>query len=212
MVRSSSRGKSAEVVVKRGVLNQARWEQILQSAAVEFYEKGYKAARLQDIAARVGLLTGSLYYYIESKEQLLFFLVESTYRKRLEADTARQDGGGRDPVDRLREFIRAQVQVLEESPAASTLIVERDRKFLSAEHRAQIETLRAELSGKLEAILEDGIKAGDFDPTVDVGVATRTLFALVNTTPEWMQELPGQPWDEISDWYVRLFVSALNME
>ena len=46
---------SGEVAVRRGVLNQARWEQILQAAANEFYEKGFKAARLQDIANRVGL-------------------------------------------------------------------------------------------------------------------------------------------------------------
>ena len=81
---------------RQGTSHEARWDEILQAAAEEFYERGFRGARLQDIAARVGLLTGSLYYYIGSKEDLLFALVQSTHRLGLEtsiedADTAASD-------------------------------------------------------------------------------------------------------------------------
>src|SRR6187402_1620089 len=45
-------------------------EQLLEAAAKVFGEKGYDAARLEDIAAEVGVLQGSLYYHIGSKAGL----------------------------------------------------------------------------------------------------------------------------------------------
>ena len=61
-----------------GIRNEERWDEILRAAGSEFNDRGYHASRLQDIAARVGLLSGSLYYYIDSKEDLLFSLAESS--------------------------------------------------------------------------------------------------------------------------------------
>ena len=60
-------------VPKSGV-NPERWSEILDAAGQIFNEKGYQAARIEDIAGRVGILRGSLYYYIDSKEDLLYAL------------------------------------------------------------------------------------------------------------------------------------------
>ncbi len=46
--------------------------QILDCAAVCFYENGYHATSVEDVARKVGIYKGSLYYYIRSKEDLLF--------------------------------------------------------------------------------------------------------------------------------------------
>ena len=49
---------------------------------------------------------------------------------------------------------------------------------------------------------------GDFDPTVDAGVATNTLFELLNTTRQWVK--PGRlSLSEIGDWYARLLLGGL---
>src|SRR5438046_10497950 len=56
----------------RGTLNESRWDEVLSVAADVFGEKGYRAATLRDIASRLGMLKGSRYYYIDSKEDLLF--------------------------------------------------------------------------------------------------------------------------------------------
>ena len=54
----------------------AREEEILAAAARIFREKGYHGASVRDIAESVGLLKGSLYHYIRSKEELLARLFE----------------------------------------------------------------------------------------------------------------------------------------
>jgi AcrR family transcriptional regulator len=45
-----------------------RRDEVLDAAAAVFAEKGFHAATTRDIADRLGLLPGSLYYYVESKE------------------------------------------------------------------------------------------------------------------------------------------------
>ena len=67
----------------KGTLNATRWNEVLEAAAAVFQERGYQAARIEDIAARVGILKGSLYYYIESKEDLLYALTVDGHTKGL---------------------------------------------------------------------------------------------------------------------------------
>ena len=52
-----------------------RLELIIEAAARMFDAKGYSATSTQDIANEVGLLKGSIYYYINSKEDLLFRII-----------------------------------------------------------------------------------------------------------------------------------------
>jgi TetR/AcrR family transcriptional regulator, cholesterol catabolism regulator len=200
---------SGEVVVRRGVLNEARWEQILQAAANEFYERGFKGARLQDIASRVGLLTGSLYYYIESKENLLFALVDTAFRKGLDAMVEDSATANSPAPARLHTFIRHQMHVLEDTQSASLVVVARDRKYLAPEHREQFDIMRSQLRNHVTGILDQGIAAGDFDPMIDVDVVTNSVFALMNTTSEWARDAGQASWDAIAEWYARLFLRSL---
>jgi AcrR family transcriptional regulator len=56
-------------------------QEIVTVAARLFKEKGYRATTLEDIAAAVGMLKGSLYYYIQSKEELLYIVVREPVRQ-----------------------------------------------------------------------------------------------------------------------------------
>jgi AcrR family transcriptional regulator len=195
---------------RRGTLNEARWEEILTAAAEEFNERGYKAARLQDIAARVGMLTGSLYYYIDNKEDLLYALAESSLELGLESTTEDELTANSDAATRLRAFIQRQMQIMDRlrGPAGG---IERELASLSPEHREKIDVMRRELHGFARSIIEQGVEDGDFDPEVDVGVATNTLFELLNTTRQWVK--PGRrTLAEIGDWYARMLIRGLALE
>ncbi|HSX79322.1 MAG TPA: helix-turn-helix domain-containing protein, partial [Candidatus Saccharimonadia bacterium] len=52
-----------------------REQEIIAAAAKVFKEKGYHAATTRDIAAEVGIQQATLYYYISSKEELLYLVV-----------------------------------------------------------------------------------------------------------------------------------------
>ena len=63
---ASSRGRKKE-------------EEIVAAAARIFNEKGYAATSIRDIADAVGLLKGSLYYYVPSKEDLLYKIIVAVH-------------------------------------------------------------------------------------------------------------------------------------
>jgi len=52
-----------------------RLQEVLKSAANIFFAKGFHATSIEDVARDVGMLKGSLYYYIKSKDDLLFQLL-----------------------------------------------------------------------------------------------------------------------------------------
>ena len=58
---------------------EERWSELIEVATDVFYAKGYDAASLQDIADRLGMLKGSLYYYIQSKEDLLYDVIKTVH-------------------------------------------------------------------------------------------------------------------------------------
>ncbi len=55
----------------------ARPAEVLEAALDVFFEKGFAAARLEDIAARAGVSKGTIYLYFESKDDVFEALVRS---------------------------------------------------------------------------------------------------------------------------------------
>ena len=54
---------------------------IVAAATRLFHEKGYESTSIQDVAEAVGILKGSLYYYIQTKEDLLYALALDGHTK-----------------------------------------------------------------------------------------------------------------------------------
>ncbi len=80
---------------------QGRRAAFAAAALDEFYEKGFAAARMEDIARRAGLSKGALYLYFDSKEALFEAVVDTFAMPnvaRLEA-VADQSGGAGALID-----------------------------------------------------------------------------------------------------------------
>jgi TetR/AcrR family transcriptional regulator, cholesterol catabolism regulator len=88
-----------------------RLQEVLQSAANIFFAKGFHATSIEDVARDVGMLKGSLYYYIKSKEDLLFQLLLAGIE---DGDTfiAKNIDPHGDAVEQLERAIRAQIDYI----------------------------------------------------------------------------------------------------
>jgi len=98
--RSASKAKPA-----------TRLEEVLQSAANIFFAKGFHATSIEDVARDVGMLKGSLYYYIKSKEDLLFQLLLAGIEDG-DSYIARHINPEGEPVEQLERAIRAQIDYI----------------------------------------------------------------------------------------------------
>lgn len=189
--------------------SEERWEEILTAASQIFLEKGYEAASLQDIASAVGILKGSVYYYIKTKEDLLFELVRRAQAERMPVLEEDAELSAAPAPDRLRAFI-ARWMAETEQQRVYNIVAERDFRKLSSRRLKAVIERRDKFSAFVKSIIEDGVKEGCFDPSVDPSVATSTIFELMNTSREWYQPTGRLSLGEIGDWYATFVIRGLG--
>jgi TetR/AcrR family transcriptional regulator, cholesterol catabolism regulator len=81
-----------------------RLARILVHATNVFCDKGYAAASMRDLSRASGVSLSGLYYYFESKEELLYLIQKHTFSTIVDRLRRRLDEV-RDPADRIRMFI-----------------------------------------------------------------------------------------------------------
>jgi AcrR family transcriptional regulator len=189
--------------------SDARWEEIIAAASATFLKNGYEATSLQDIASAVGILKGSIYYYIKAKEDLLFEIVDRAqqlYLTTLEEDEATAAAPA--PV-RLAGFIRRWMLLTKKQQDWNT-VAERSFDRLSPERLQVVIERRDHISDFVKRIIEQGVSEGAFDPSVDVSLATITVFELLNHTNEWHRPEGRLSREAVADWYARLIIRGLG--
>ena len=199
----------ASAPAPRGTLNTARWNEILEATAAVFHEKGYQAARIEDIATRVGILKGSLYYYIESKEDLLYALTVSGHAKGLETIEEDETTCGADAPTRLRAFILRWIAMVP-TTGEYAQVRERDVRLLNDERRAKVMEMRNEMHRYLRRMIEQGIAEGHFDAATDAGVATNSIFELLNSTVRWFRPTGRLSHEDLATFYERFVLRGLS--
>ena len=209
MVAQQDPEPSGGTSAPKGTLNETRWNEVLEAAAAVFEEKGYQAARIEDIATRVGILKGSLYYYIESKEDLLFALTVDGHTKGLA--TIEEDDATRasDPPTRLGAFIVRWMTMIPTTGEYAQMR-ERDVRLLSDERRAKVMEMRNEMHRYVRRIIEDGVGDGSFDAAIDPGVATNSLFELLNSTVRWFRPTGRLSYDDLAVFYKDFVLRGLS--
>jgi AcrR family transcriptional regulator len=73
---------------KRRRRKEARPAELIQAGLAEFAEKGFAATRMEDIAARAGVVKGTIYLYFDNKEALF----KEAIRSRIETAVADVQG------------------------------------------------------------------------------------------------------------------------
>src|SRR5215469_10784815 len=80
----------------------ARPEEILDAALEEFTEKGFEAARMEDVAKRAGLSKAGVYLYFPSKIAVLEALIDAKVAPLARLVGTIAEHGAADPVMALR--------------------------------------------------------------------------------------------------------------
>lgn len=144
----------------------ARPGEILEAALLVFGEKGFAAARLDEIARRAGVSKGALYLYFETKEDLFAAVVTQA----IVPDLGRARGSGettRPFPDFVRTFFRGTLAAIGQgriAPIAKIVIAEsRTFPHLARHwHDQVVRPMLGFLAGEVEAAQKRGeVRAGD---------------------------------------------------
>src|SRR5215217_6716681 len=177
-----------------------RKEQIYSTARSLFSERGYPATTVRDIAREMNIQAGSLYSHIESKEDVLWEIVNRAAEQFLAAaePIAHSD---RSPSEKLRDLVRAHVGVVAANLAEATIFLH-DWKFLGEERRNSVAERRRRYEALYREVVEQGIAQGVF-AHADPKMASLLVLSAVNWLPQWYNPSgslsPGEIADRFSD-------------
>jgi TetR/AcrR family fatty acid metabolism transcriptional regulator len=131
-----------------------------------FAEKGFRGARISDIAGAAGVADGTIYLYFRNKEDLLLTIFEEKVGEILGRLNAALDGVD-DPLDRIRAFAGFHFHQLRTHPElAQVLQVElrQSSRFLRDYRPEKLWQYLDVFDGLLRAGQDAGVLRGDLDP------------------------------------------------
>ena len=172
-----------------------KFNKIVNAAAKIFREKGYKEATLEDIANEVGMLKGSLYYYIDKKDDLLYAVVErplSEMTENLRAIVNSTDSAS----NKLEKALKNHIQSFEKYQ--SELFVWISIEWFKAEFGGEIATLGDEYDRLFRKIILEGMEKKEFRVDLDPKLLTFAVFGVYNYMQRWYSPHNGYSFDEIS--------------
>lgn len=188
-----------------------REAEVLNAAVEVFRAKGYAAATIQDVADHVGVLKGSLYYYIRSKEELLsrvFDGVNAEARGILESVAQLEDASAR---ERLRAYVaRYTYWYLTHLERVGLYFSE--WRHLSGELLEKELQRRAEFEQFIRTLIEQAQADGEVGATIDARHATFFLLGGINSAATWYRPDGADSPEVIAESYADMAVALLNGE
>jgi AcrR family transcriptional regulator len=181
---------SAERLRKR---SEARRVDILRAAARVFRRRGTGATGMREIAEEAELSPGNLYYYFESKDELLHFCQERTLKQLLAAVDAAKAAAT--CAERLRAVLRAHVHALLDELEGATAHL--DIESLPDAVRVPLIKKRDSYERAVRALVTEGISRGEFAPC-DAALVTRAMLGAANWTARWYRPNGPKSADEIA--------------
>ncbi|MFS4091418.1 TetR/AcrR family transcriptional regulator [Streptomyces sp. AF1A] len=182
-------------------------ETLLSVAVQVFNERGYDGTSMEHLSKAAGISKSSIYHHVSGKEELLRRAVSRALDGLfaiLDEERARE---GR-AVDRLEHVVRRMVEVLiAELPYVTLLLRVRGN---TATERWALER-RRDFDHRVAELLKAAAADGDVRGDVEVRLATRLVFGMINSVVEWYRpDARGATGREVADAVVRLVFAGLR--
>ncbi len=162
-----------------------RRDEILGAAGQLFSRRGFHATSMRDLARAVNLQGGSLYAHIQSKEEVLFELVNRAADEFL--SNAEMIPAHLSPKERLEQLIRGHLEVIVRELDNATVFFH-EWKFLNPDLQRKITARRDAYESHFRKIIEEGVRKGEFE-VEDARLATIFVLSALNWTYHWYR--PG---------------------
>jgi AcrR family transcriptional regulator len=167
---------------------------LLDTAAALFAKKGYALTSTREIAEQVGIQKASLYYHIETKEDLLYDICKSSLQQiRSDVEAALKDASN--PLERTGILIRTHIEsMLRDQDRHSAALTE--MSSLSTERLDEVTALRDTYESLVRSVLDEARTAGVLREDVPVKYLCLALLGLLNRVLVWFRRngalSPGQ--------------------
>jgi AcrR family transcriptional regulator len=170
--------------VRGAPTHKKRGDEILEAAIKVFYERGYADATVQDVANEVGILKGSLYHYIATKEDLLFQLFEVVHEQVESIKVAAEAADELNPIERLELYIHRQLEY-NLANIQRISVYYHDLGLLGPERLAYVQAERRTHNRFVTRLIQEGQDQGLADASLDARMLANCVFATIIWTYRW---------------------------
>lgn len=183
-----------------------RRQELMRAAAKLFRAQGFAATSTRDIAAAVGMHSGSPFYHFKSKSALLAGVMEQGMHSALQRQAATlQALKAPSPESALRALIRTHFDILLGPDSDFIPVMLYEWRSLTPKQRAAIAQLQHDYEAAWLPLLQALKDAGRLH--ADVHLARLLLLGALNWSVQWYNPQQGASLDELTDAAVGLFVS-----
>lgn len=199
------RGRPRKTAADQGDGN--RRGELLRSAARLFRRKGFDATSTRDIAAAVGMQSGSPFYHFKSKGALLYAVMEEGMRSAVERQRTallKAEHAATDPTGRLRILIRNHFDVLLGPGSDFIPVMLYEARSITPRQRAALAELQSEYEAPWVPVLQELHRAGHLK--AEVKIARLLIFGALNWSAQWYDRRKGASLDELTNEAMKLFI------
>lgn len=193
-------------VTSREEQREQKRRAVLTAAAQLFRRQGFRRTSLDDIADAVGVTKRTLYYYVESKDEILFECNRLAIRF-MDNTLAETRNSLRSPLERIEMMLRTYISLLSNDFGACLVLCRDDA--LSDPLRAILREGRKDFDTALRRLIELGIEDGSIAPC-DPKYAAATMFGAFNWVPYWAGDREPLSYAEIGEQMLRVLVDGLR--
>ncbi len=201
----SARGKAARFS-PRAARTELRRTEIFHSLGLVLQERGIAGITMDEIAQRLGMTKGSLYYYFKDKDDLLYQCHMRAMEVSLRA--LREAAGLRLPPDeRLRRVLVAHIRGITDEVYGAVVLT--DIESLSRPRRRRYVAKRDLFERAVRDMIAEGIREKVFRE-VDVKLAGFAMLGAINWISKWYS--PDGPWTsaQIAEGFADFLLAALR--
>ncbi|MBA4493401.1 TetR/AcrR family transcriptional regulator [Paenactinomyces guangxiensis] len=186
-----------------------RREEILNIACKLFSQKGYHGTTIRDISDACGILSGSLYAHINTKEDLLFEITDRGAQAFLESLRPIVESEAT-AEEKLKRALKAHIQVIEQNLEAATVFFH-EWKALTNGRRDTIQEKRDQYEALWGRILSEGAAAGEF-ADLDEKFARLLILSVGNWLYQWYRPGGDLSAEEISERFADMMLKGFRVK
>jgi AcrR family transcriptional regulator len=187
-----------------------RHDELLAVAARLFRERGYDATSMQGIADEMGILKGSVYHYVRSKEDLLWLIVEPPMRDLVDQAATILTAADRTVCERLTDATKAHARSFEIHYPHMFVITRESGETLAPMRKKEFDAMRHEYFSLWLTAVNEGIASGELRADIQPRVTVHAIFGMLNWMFRWF--VPGKSLtaDEVATDFAAILVRGIT--
>ena len=181
---------------------------MLETARRLFWEKGYNATSMREIAISYGCRPANIYNFFSDKEEILFEVLREEMEQIIQPIKHLEEDDHTSPIEQLRFVIESHLKVTLSYRRSSGLLFDVALDSLSPAKRKTIIDFRDTYDRIIRKLIRRGIDTGYF-PEVDVRLAGFMIASMITRTRIWFHPKKGVSVSELADFISKFAFNGL---